>query len=95
MTEQPSPTVAPTQVKHPWQATLRTLAAYIVATLVAGAVALPLIADALNAYLPPKVVGVITLSAGVCATLTALTTRLMALPQVNDLLTRVGLGASR
>lgn len=87
--------VIPSQVRYPWRATVRTLAAFVVSALLAGTVALPIVADALGAYLPEQVIRAITVTAGVCAALTALTTRLMALPAVNRLLSQIGLGASK
>jgi hypothetical protein len=88
-------TSQPTQVAHPGKATARTLVAYILAALIAGSAALPLIADALSAYLPPKVIGVIAATAGVCGVLVTLITRIMALPAVNDFLSLVKLNAHK
>lgn len=88
-------TSQPTQVAHPGKATVRTVVAYVAAVLLAGTVALPIIADYFDAYLPPKVKSVILATAGFCGVVIACATRLMAVPAVNQLLTRIGLGASK
>lgn len=66
MTE-PTP---PTQVQHPWRATLRTM----VAGALALAALLPVIVDALGAGAVPWVASVVAVAAGV--------TRVLAIPQV-------------
>ena len=75
----------PTQVRFPWRATLRT----IIQTLPAIAVAVPGIIAAIEQGHPGLTgpVGVAALAAS------GIVTRVMALPAVNDLLTRLGLGA--
>lgn len=76
---------AATQTVHPWRATVRTALA-LVLPLLAGA---PLIYTAATGHDPAAAVGV----AGAVLAVAAGITRVMALPVVNDLLTRVGLGA--
>ena len=75
----------PTQVRFPWRATVRT----IVQTLPAVAVAVPGVVAAIEQDHPGLTgpVGVAALAAS------GIVTRVMALPAVNDLLTRFGLGA--
>ena len=81
-----SPTPAPTQVEHPWKATIRSVFQFLVAL----ATLIPLIA--LGVYEDPDaspavVVQVLAVAAAI--------TRVMAIPRVNDLLARFGLGAER
>ena len=75
----------PTQVRFPWRATART----IIQTLPAVAVAVPGVVAAIEQDHPGLTgpVGVAALAAS------GIVTRVMALPAVNDLLTRFGLGA--
>lgn len=76
----------PTQVRYPWKATLRTAIAFIL-PLAAGA---PLIYQAAFAHDPAAATGIgasiLAIAAGI--------TRLMALPVVNDALTKIGLGST-
>lgn len=75
----------PTQVVHPWRATLRT----VVQTVPAIAAAIPAIVAAVEQD-SPGLLG----AAGVGAlTVAGIVTRVMAIPAVNDLLTRWGMGA--
>lgn len=71
-------TVQPTQVRRPWRATART----IFQGLVAFAVLLPFLVQAsgLEPEVYPWLAGVLAVAAAV--------TRIMALPQVEDFLTR-------
>lgn len=79
------PTPRPTQVVHPWRATVRTL----IQVVAALAVAVPGIVAAIESGNPG-----LTGPVGVAAiTAAGIVTRVMALPAVNDFLTRVGLGA--
>lgn len=72
----------PTQTRHPWRATVRTI--------VAGGIALATLAPtiALTAHVDtvPAVVQVLAVAGAV--------TRIMAIPAVNDALTKLGLGAT-
>lgn len=74
-----------TQTKHPWRATVRTTL-QIGLPLVAGA---PLLYQAATAHDPAGATGVAGLILGVAAGIT----RVMALPLVNDFLTKIGIGA--
>ena len=74
----------PTQVRFPWRATVRTL----IQAVAALAVAVPSIIAAVEADSPG-----LTGAAGLAAlTVAGIVTRVMALPSVNNLLTRLGLG---
>lgn len=75
----------PTQVRFPWRATVRT----VIQTLPAIAVAVPGVVAAIEEGHPGLTgpVGVAAIAAS------GIVTRVMALPAVNDLLTRFGLGA--
>lgn len=75
-------TQLPTQSQHPWKATLRTM----IALAVAAAAFLPQIVDASGV---DQAGWIGALLAG-----SAIVTRVMAIPFVNDLLTKVGLGAT-
>lgn len=85
----------PTQVAHPWRAALRTAAQAATAVLGLLVVALPLVQEFVETVAPGSpVVGWIAATAGVVGAASLLVTRLMALPQVNALLTVFGLGAA-
>ena len=92
--ENPIDPPAPTQVAHPWRATIRTGAAFLMALMLTIIAAWPIIDEQMGAYLGPDVRGAILAFVGFLGALTATITRLMANPAVNDLLTRVGLGAA-
>ena len=79
----PTPTPLPTQVTQPLQAALRTLVAAVVGALVAYLARLIGGQDS-----SPELVSAI----GVVVT--TIVTRVMAIPDVNDALTRFGLGAT-
>lgn len=83
----------PTQVAHPWRASLRTALQTALASIVALVAVLPLVQDFVEQVAPGS--PVVAWIAGATATLSALAlavTRIMALGPVNDLLTRIGLG---
>ena len=75
----------PTQVAHPWRAALRT----IIQTLPAIAIAVPGVVAAVEQDRP----GLLGAAGAVALAAAGIVTRVMALPAVNDLLTRWGLGA--
>lgn len=75
-------TTQPTQAKHPWRATART----ILALGVSSAIFLPQIVDASGVDQTGWIAGLLA-GAG-------LVTRLMAIPEINQLLAKVGLGAA-
>ena len=75
----------PTQVRYPWRATART----VLQTLPALAVAVPAVVVAIEQDHP----GLLGPAGVVAVTASGIVARVMALPAVNDLLTRFGLGA--
>lgn len=86
---------APTQLRHPWRTTVRTLAWYAVALLGAAALGGPVIAEQLGGYLGPRVVEALVWFAGLSAALLALVQRLALLAPVAAILARVGLGTGK
>lgn len=78
--------IAPTQTVHPWRATLRT----VVAGLLAAATLAPLIILAIG---PVEGALYARISGAVIAVAGAIT-RIFAIPAVNDLLSRIGVGTS-
>ncbi len=84
----------PTQVKYPWRAALRTTLAYIAGAGIVVPIAWGITQDSLGVYLSPSVVAAIAWTVGLIVAVSASVTRIMAIPQVNDWLTRLGVGAS-
>lgn len=85
----------PTQVQHPWRAALRTALAYLLALAVVLPIAWGIITDELHqvGWTVPEPLGQIVVAIIAAITvLAAIVTRIMAIPQVSDLLTRLGLG---
>lgn len=76
----------PTQTSHPWKATLRT----IVSVVLSLAAAAPVIFTAITDQSPELATGAFATALAASAAIT----RLMALPVINDLLTKIGLGAT-
>lgn len=75
-----------TQTRYPWRATLRTAMAFVTG----AAMAAPVLYTAVTSESPEAATG-----AGLIAlTVSAAITRLMAVPFVNEWLTRAGLGAA-
>lgn len=72
----------PTQTRHPWRATVRTVFAGVVSI----AAVWGLVVEAAGVDQSATIVATSLAVAGAI-------TRIMAIPQVNDLLSRVGLGA--
>lgn len=82
----------PTQVAHPFKATLRTIVAALIA-LVPLLQALPPALEALaDVPMPDGLSGWLLGAAGVLAVAAGAVTRLMAVPEVLALLERLGLG---
>jgi hypothetical protein len=73
------------QTKYPWRATARTVLEFIVG----AAVAAPVLYTAITNQSPEQAVGAGLIALSVSAAIT----RVMALPFVNEWLTRLGLGA--
>lgn len=83
----------PTQIRHPWKTTLRTMAQTVIALVPVLIVAVPILVEELGPWLPEAWAAWL---AGLVAFLVALTgaaSRIMAVPAVNDLLRRIGLDA--
>lgn len=91
----PEPAVQPTQVAHPWRASLRSGVQAVVGALVTFAALWPLLepilGETISHFIDPAQVAGVTLSVGVIATAI---TRIMAIPAVNKALTKIKLGAS-
>jgi hypothetical protein len=73
---------APTQTRHPWRATVRT----VIAVVVSLASLLPYVAAQADVDAVPAVAQVLVVAAAI--------TRIMAIPGVNEWLTSIGLGAT-
>lgn len=88
-----------TQTSYPGQATKRTLASLITAlpfavgALVALSEIIKVINDSFGAHLPDAFQSNSVLIATVCIAIATALTRIMAIPAVNMLLTKIGLGA--
>ena len=85
----------PTQVAHPWRAAVRTMLAVILGVGIVAPVAWLIVSEELERQqlvLPPGVTAAVAYGLAVLAVITASITRIMAIPQVSDLLTRAGIG---
>ncbi len=82
----------PTQVQHPWRATTRTILAYIVAAGIVLPIAYGIFAEYLGEYIPIDWLAALAWLVGLVVAVSGAVTRIMAIPQVNDWLTRVGVG---
>ena len=89
--------VTPTQVAHPWKATLRTVVQVGIVlftfVLAAGPAILKILAEDLGAHLPPGITAWLLTAAAVLTALAGAVARIMAIPRVNDLLGRIRLDA--
>lgn len=83
----------PTQVQYPWRATLRTVLAAVIGAGVVLPAAYAIFAEQLGAYLPPDVLAGIAWTVALLVAVSGVVTRVMAIPMVNDWLTRAGVGA--
>lgn len=81
MAKHAKPSTEPTQVAHPWKATLRAVIIFGLSILPA----LPDLADAANIDEVPTVASVLIIAAAI--------QRIITLPTIDRLLARVGLGA--
>ncbi len=85
----------PTQVIHPWRASLRTGGQTFLAALGLAVLTAPMISEFVNQFWPDSpVLAWIAGGAAFAGALSTLITRIMALPLVNDFLTKIGLGAN-
>ena len=85
----------PTQVAHPWRAAVRTMLAVLLGVGIVAPVAWLIVSEELERQqltLPPGVTAAVAYGLAVLAVITASITRIMAIPQVSDLLTRAGIG---
>lgn len=93
--------VEPTQVRRPWRATLRTFVQALIPSVFLAAVVVPQVVQAIldesssrNIHIPDSLrLALLAISAGV-AFVAALLARIMAIPAVEVLLRKVGLGAA-
>ena len=88
-----TPAVA-TQVAHPGRATWRTATAGAISIIVALPVILGVVIDGMGDQLPNKVKGILVATSAFTVALTATLTRIMAIPAVNEALSRIGLSAA-
>ncbi|MEE6295213.1 hypothetical protein [Georgenia wangjunii] len=89
--ETPAPGT-PTQVAHPWKATLRTLVANLLAALAAWPALVGLLTETVGPYLPENWVAWLGGTLGAVAAAAAFLTRIMAAPWAQRWLTLIGLG---
>ena len=85
----------PTQVAYPWRATLRTGLAVLLGILVTIPLVWAIVGDELAAVgwaVPEPWAAIITAIVTGCVVASSAITRIMAIPQVSDWLTRLGLG---
>lgn len=83
-----------TQVRYPWRAAARTALAYIVSAAVVLPVAWQIVEDGLREYIPPELMTSIAWAVGGMVAVATTVTRIMALPQVAEWMTKIGLGPS-
>lgn len=91
----------PTQILHPWIATLRTILAIVAGAVVtiftfiaAFAVFAPQLLAAVAAILPPEWLAWATAAVATLGAIAGAITRIMAIPGVNEWLAKIRLGAS-
>ena len=83
----------PTQTTYPWKAVLRTIVAAVIGLGSVLPIAWVIVQEELGAILSPEVMARIGVGVTVALAVTGAITRVMAIPAVNDWLTRLGLGA--
>lgn len=84
----------PTQVTFPWRAALRTGLQTALAAFSVLIIALPMVSDFVAEFWPDSpLIAWIAGSTAFAGALSVLITRIMTIPAVDDLLTRLGLGA--
>lgn len=88
------PRRAATQTQHPWRATARTALAFVVAAGVVVPIAWGIIADTLGGYMAAEVMRWGAWAVGFIGAVSLAVTRIIAIPQVNGWLARVGLSAA-
>lgn len=85
-------TGTPTQVAHSGKTVLRTLTQVVIPLLVLLAALIPLVIEYLGPYLPETWVAWLAGAVGFLLALTALVTKVMALPALQPFLAKLGLG---
>ena len=81
------------QVKYPWRATLRTVAAVLVGTTTAVGTAMLIFRDEMLVYLNADAVNMITYISGVTLAISAAITKIMANPTIDEALSKIHLGS--
>ena len=94
MASSQAPKATPTQVAHPWRATLRTAFSATLAALTVIGVALPILSEELSSYVPSALSEGMLWVAGLTVAITTALTRIMSIPKVNELLSIFGLSAT-
>lgn len=85
----------PTQVAHPWRAALRTAVAVLIALSVVAPIIWAIVAEELakaGVIIPPAAAGTVAFGIGLLTAAAAIVTRVMAIEQVSDWLTALGVG---
>ena len=86
---------APTQIVHPWKAAVRTGIQSFLAVAGVAVLALPIVSEFVDQFWPGSpAIAFIATAASFIGALALVVTRVMALEQVNAVLTQVGLGAT-
>lgn len=89
--------ITPSQVAHPWRATLRTflevLLPAVSLVLAAGPEVLRILAEELEGQVPPGLIGVMLAVALLLASIAAALARIAAIPRVNEALKHLRLDA--
>ena len=86
---------APTQIQHPWRATLRTVLAAIIGIIVTLPPAWSIVQEEVakaGLILPAWLTQALTLAAIICVVIIAVVQRIIVLPAVSAALTKIGLG---
>ena len=81
------------QVKYPWRATLRTIAAVLLGTTTAFGTAMLIFRDEMLVYLSADAVNMITYISGVTLAISAAITKIMANPTIDEALSKIHLGS--
>lgn len=85
----------PTQVRYPWRAAVRTALAVLVGLSIVLPIAWQIVGDELAKHgwsVPDNVAAVAAVVIASVSVAAGIVTRIMAIPQVSDLLTRAGIG---
>lgn len=90
----PIPPGTPTQVAHPWKATVRTFIATWIPLILLALTVIPQIVEAITVdpAVPDQIRGPLAVVATVAALIAGIITRIMAIPGLQRLLSALGLG---